>query len=241
MVETFLEQAQTPPTLSPKGLIAPHAGYLYSGPIAGSAFRAWSDQKRAICRIVLLGPSHFVEFPGLALPRATAFATPLGEVRIDQDAIEGLRSLSQVHEFDSAHEFEHCLEVELPFLQRLLPDCTIVPLVIGNSTSEEVGEVIDALWAGAETRFVLSSDLSHFHDYETARRLDRATATVIETISPEELLPEAACGYLAVRGFLRAAKARGLTVQTLDLRNSGDTAGPRDRVVGYGAFAFSGN
>jgi AmmeMemoRadiSam system protein B len=199
----------------------------------------WVDQSRSIRRVVLLGPSHFVDFPGIALPDATAFATPFDAIRVDTDAVDRIRSLPLVHEFPAAHEQEHCLEVELPFLQQVLSDFTIVPLVIGRATDEEVRQVVDLLWGGEETRFVLSSDLSHYHDYETARRIDHATARSIEGNQGDELSGNKACGHLGIRGFLKAAQPRGLSAQTLDLRNSGDTAGPRDRVVGYGAFAFA--
>jgi hypothetical protein len=239
MVERFLEQAHAGSLPNPKAVVTPHAGYVYSGPIAGSAFRTWVGQSRSIKRVVLLGPSHYAAFPGIALPRATGFVTPFGTVRIDRDASEQLRSLPQVREFPPAHKYEHCLEVELPFLQQMLSDFTIVPLVIGDATDEEVREVVEALWGGEETRFVLSSDLSHYHDYETARRMDRSTAAAIEGVWPEQLSANEACGHLAIRGFLKAAKQRGLSTHTLDLRNSGDTAGPRDSVVGYGAFAFA--
>lgn len=238
MTREFLEQARIGPVRHPKAVIAPHAGYVYSGPIAGSAFRPWADEPRGIRRVVLLGPAHWVAFRGLALPHTTAFATPLGTVPVDRHAIESLRGLPQVREFQPAHDPEHCLEVELPFLQEMLSYFSIVPLVIGDAADDEVREVIDALWGGDETRFVLSSDLSHYCDYDTARRIDRSTATAIEGIHPEKLSDTCACGHMAIRGFLRAAKARDLGAVTLDLRNSGDTAGPRDSVVGYGAFAF---
>lgn len=239
MVGMFLEQARVGSSQNPKAVVAPHAGYAFSGPIAGSAFRTWAEQPRSIRRIVLLGPSHYVAFPGIALPRAASFATPLGNVRIGGDAVEQLQSLPQVHEFHPAHEHEHCLEVELPFLQHMFSDFTIVPLLIGDATDEEVREVVETLWGGEETRFVLSSDLSHYHDYETARQIDRSTAAAIESVRPEQLSANEACGHLAIRGFLKAAKQRRLSVHALDLRNSGDTAGPRDSVVGYGAFAFA--
>jgi hypothetical protein len=237
-VATFLEQADTGPMRNSKALLAPHAGYDYSGPIAGSAFRSWADAAGSISRVVLLGPSHYVPFSGIALPRAAGFATPLGTVPIDEGAVERLRGLPQVREFDPAHEQEHCLEVELPFLQQVLSGFAIVPLVIGDATAEEVSEVVEALWGGNETRFVVSSDLSHYHNYETARQLDQATALAIEGARPDQITAHRACGHLAIRGFLKAAKRRGLEARTLDLRNSGDTAGRRDSVVGYGAFVF---
>jgi len=239
MIEKFLEEAPSGSPPNPKAVVAPHAGYIFSGPIAGAAFRTWAEQPGSIKRVVLLGPSHYVYFRGIALPRVAAFATPFGTVRLDRDAVEKLRSLPSVHEFHPAHGQEHCLEVELPFLQQSLSDFTIVPLVIGDATDEEVCDVVETLWGGAETRFVLSSDLSHYHDYETARQIDRSTAEAIETAQPGKISGNEACGHLAIRGFLKAAKQHDLNASTLDLRNSGDTAGPRDSVVGYGAFAFA--
>lgn len=237
IVEMFLAKAKPSAGKSPKAVIAPHAGLIYSGPIAGSAFRPWADNGN-VRRVVLLGPSHYVCFEGLALASAVKFRTPLGDVAVDLDAVRALRALPQVQVFDPAHEEEHCLEVELPFLQRTLGDFQIVPLVVGEAGDEEIREVIDQLWGGPETRFVISSDLSHYHAYDAARRLDRATAEHIETTQGERLTGNEACGYRPIRGFLQAARARGLHVETADLRNSGDTAGPRDRVVGYGAFLF---
>jgi AmmeMemoRadiSam system protein B len=238
LVESFLEEGSMGGGENPKAVVAPHAGYLFSGPVAGSAFHGWAEQRRDGRRVVLIGPSHYIEFAGIALPRSTAFETPIGTVRVDGDAVQALRSLPQVHEFAPAHKKEHCLEVELPFLQRMIPDLAIVPLVIGDATDEEVREVIETLWGGDETRFVISSDLSHYHDYETACHIDQSTAALIEANRPDQLSADQACGYLAIRGFLLAAKHHDLCPRTLDLRNSGDTAGPRDSVVGYGAFAF---
>ena len=240
MVDEFLSEAKPGKSRTPKAIIAPHAGYIFSGPIAGSSFRPWLEEAGKIRRVVLIGPSHYVYFDGLALPSATKFATPFGEVGVDLDAVKRLRELPQVKVFDPAHEQEHCLEVELPFLQRTLDDFQIVPLVVGEASDDEIREVIELLWGGPETRIVISSDLSHFHGYEAARRLDRTTADNIETGHREKLTGSHACGYRPIRGFLRAAEARGLCAETTDLRNSGDTAGPRDRVVGYGAFLFGG-
>lgn len=238
MVDRCLAEARPGRSAKPKAIIAPHAGYIFSGPIAGSAFRPWVEEAEAIQRIVLVGPSHYVYFDGLALPSHTRFATPFGDVPVDVDSARQLRGLPQVQVFDAAHEEEHALEVELPFLQRTLKSFQVVPLVVGEASDEEVREVLDLLWGGPETRIVVSSDLSHFHSYEAARQLDRATADRIEAGVGRELTGNHACGYRAIRGFLRAAAARGLAAETSDLRNSGDTAGPRDRVVGYGAFLF---
>jgi AmmeMemoRadiSam system protein B len=230
--------ANIPPAAgpAPKAIIVPHAGYIYSGPIAASAYARFSPDREIIRRIVLLGPSHHVAFEGLAASSATAFATPLGLVAVDGEACHKLDSLPQVTRLDEAHAFEHSLEVQLPFLQVVLRDFAVVPLVIGEASAAEVAGVIDTLWGGPETRFVISSDLSHYHDAQTAELLDQATAKAIEALAPERIGTGQACGQLAIQGLLLAGSRRGLRARTLDLRNSGDTAGPRDRVVGYGAF-----
>lgn len=232
--------AHVPPATgpAPKALIAPHAGYPYSGPIAASAYAQLLPARDQIKRIVLFGPSHFVALVGLATSSAEAFATPLGIVPVDVEAVRAVRSLPQVSEMDEAHAREHSLEVQLPFLQCVLGDFTLVPLTVGDTTPEDVSEVLDTLWGGPETRFVISSDLSHYHDSQTARRLDQATAKAIEALKPAAIGEERACGSMPIRGLLQAARRHGLRARTVDLRSSGDTAGPRDKVVGYGAFVF---
>jgi AmmeMemoRadiSam system protein B len=227
-----------PPGPFPKALIAPHAGYQYSGPVAGSAYALIAPRRDEIERVVLIGPSHRVGFAGLALPDAAAFATPLGEVLLDRAAIDRIRPLPQVIVSDQAHRREHSLEVHLPFLQEVLGPCSIVPLLTGDAVPSEVGAVIEALWGGPETLIVVSSDLSHYHDYATASRMDAATSAAIEALRDEEIADDDACGAVAIRGLLWAARRRGLRARTLDLRNSGDTAGGKDRVVGYGAYAL---
>lgn len=222
-----------------KAIIAPHAGYVYSGPVAGSAYAALKPHADRIRRVALLGPSHRVPLHGLAAPSAGAFATPLGEVEVDRRALETVLDLPQVGSDDEAHRLEHSLEVQLPFLQTILNDFTLVPLAVGDAPTRDVAEVIDRLYGGPETLLVISSDLSHYHDYATARRLDAETALAIENLEPERLGRESACGRIAVRGLLATAAAHGLEAQTVDLRNSGDTAGGRDEVVGYGAFLFA--
>jgi AmmeMemoRadiSam system protein B len=219
-------------------LIAPHAGYLYSGPIAASAYSRFLPAREHIRRIVLVGPSHFVPFAGLATSGADAFATPLGLVPLDAAAIRKLSELPQVTILDLAHAHEHALEVHLPFLQTVLADFTLVPLVVGEATAEQVCEVLDALWDGPETRFVISSDLSHYLDADAARQMDRLTADAVEGLRPEDIGEDQACGRIPIRGLLQAARGRGLHAHTVDLRNSGDTSGPRHQVVGYGAFVF---
>jgi hypothetical protein len=232
--------AQVPPVTgpAPKALIAPHAGYAYSGPIAASAYAQLVPARDQIKRIVLFGPSHYVAFDGLATTSAEAFATPLGIVPVDVEAVREVRLLPQVRELDEAHAREHSLEVQLPFLQCVLGGFTLVPLAVGEATPEEISEVFDTLWDGPETRFVVSSDLSHYYDFQTARRLDRATAKAIEALKPAAIGEERACGRLPIRGLLQAARRHGLRARSIDLRSSGDTAGPRDKVVGYGAFVF---
>lgn len=222
----------------PKAVIAPHAGYVYSGPIAASAYARLIPGRSRIERVVLLGPSHYVALNGLATASADAFATPLGMVPVDLQAVREVRLLPQVRELDEAHAQEHSLEVQLPFLQCVLDDFTLVPLAVGNATPDEVSQVLDLLWDGPETCFVISSDLSHYHDFKTARRLDRATAKAIEALKPGGIGEERACGRMPICGLLQAARQHGLRAHTIDLRSSGDTAGPRDRVVGYGAFVF---
>lgn len=236
--------ASVPPSATgptPKALIAPHAGYPYSGPIAASAYARLAPAREIIRRIVLLGPAHFVPFEGIAFPADDAFATPLGVVPVDRDACAKLRSIPRVLEFEDAHQYEHSLEVHLPFLQVTLSEFSIVPLVVGRAKPELVSQVIDTVWGGPETRFVVSSDLSHYHDSESARTLDQATARAIEALAADAVGTEQACGREPVCGLLQTARRRGLVARTLDLRNSGDTAGPRHRVVGYGAFAFEEN
>jgi hypothetical protein len=189
-------------------------------------------------RVVLLGPAHRVAFRGLAASSATAFRTPLGDIPLDAAALESLRALPQVRVLDQAHALEHSLEVQLPFLQTVLKDFALVPLVVGDATYAEVAEVLEKLWGGAETLIVISSDLSHYHDYATAQRMDTATSQAIAALQPERIDYENACGRTPVGGLLTAARAHGLHAEIVDLRNSGDTAGPRDQVVGYGAYVL---
>ena len=238
MVSGFLEEAQENGH-RPKALIAPHAGYIYSGPIAASAYARLSGCARDIERVLLLGPAHRVSVRGLATSSAEAFATPLGDVPVDTAAVQEILSLPQVQLCDEAHSSEHSLEVHLPFLQTICPGFRIVPLVVGQATIGEIAEVLEALWGGPETIVVVSSDLSHYHDYATAHALDAETVAAIERLDPEALRYDSACGRIPIRGLLQVAHRHGLQAHTVDLRNSGDTAGPRDRVVGYGAFIFA--
>ena len=224
----------------PKAIIAPHAGFIYSGPIAGTAYAALRSRRDEIRRVVLLGPCHRVAVRNFAVPTYTRFATPLGSVAVDQDAIAQILTMPGVEQRNDAHDPEHCLETQLPFLQRLLGDFTIVPILVGAAPRDKTAKLLEMLWGGPETLIVISSDLSHFHDYETARGLDTAACQAIETLAPDELGDEQACGRYAIKGLLAHGQALDLRATTLDLRNSGDTAGRdrRDSVVGYSAVAF---
>ncbi len=237
MVTGFLAEAAAGPV--PKALIAPHAGYIYSGPIAASAYKRIEAAKAQIQRVVLLGPSHRVPFLGLAVSSADTFRTPLGDIPLDTDAIISLLELPQVTTLNEAHSMEHSLEVHLPFLQETLGDFVLVPLVVGDASADQVAEVLEQVWGGPETLIVISSDLSHYQPYEVAQRQDSATSHAIESLKEDQIKFDDACGRIPVSGLLRAARRHGLQGETIDLRNSGDTAGSRDQVVGYGAYVFS--
>ena len=237
-VSAYLAQApaagREPP---PKAIIAPHAGYIYSGPIAATIYARLAPLAGRVRRVVLAGPAHRVYVRGAAVPSVEAFASPLGPVALDADAIAALRALAFVEVNDRAHAAEHSLEVHLPFLQSVLGEFALVPIVVGDCSAREMAQIYDLLWGGDETLIVVSSDLSHYLPYEAARATDANTARSILDLR-DSLDPEEACGAAPINGLLRAAKARGLLAEQVDLRNSGDTAGDRDRVVGYGAFAF---
>ena len=240
MVNSYLAAAGPAETATvPKAIIAPHAGFVYSGAIAASAYARIEPARATITRVVLIGPSHRVALKGLALPGAEGFATPFGTVQVDAAAVAAIAGLPQVSVMQAAHADEHSLEVHLPFLQRALDDFTLVPLVAGEATSDDVAEVLEFLWGGAETLIVISSDLSHYHDYETARRMDARTSEAIEVLDGGRIGYDDACGRIPVGGLLAVARRRGMSAATIDLRNSGDTAGPSERVVGYGAYVFN--
>ena len=225
-------------TRPPKLLISPHAGYEYCAAVAAQAYALLARPgARAIERVVMLGPAHRVALDGLAAPTSRAFETPLGRVALDGAALAGLDDLPQVKRSDRAHEREHSLEVQLPFLQTLLGSFTLVPLVVGAADAEAVAQVLERLWGGEETLIVISSDFSHYLPYEQAQAIDRATAQRILALTAT-LSAHEACGASAINGALRAARRHGLVPRLLDLRNSGDTAGDRDHVVGYGAIVF---
>jgi MEMO1 family protein len=224
--------------ITPKALIAPHAGYVYSGQIAAAAFATLRDGAQTFVRVVVIGPAHYVPIRGIAVPTVAAFETPLGRVPVDRDALNEIADLPFVLPSDAVHAPEHALEVELPFLQAVLPSFSILPLVVGDAAAQEVSQVLARLWGGPETLLVVSSDLSHYHGYETAQRLDAATAAAIEKGDWASLGPGQACGYLTIAGLLIETNRCNLKARRVSMCNSGDTAGPRDRVVGYGAWMF---
>jgi len=232
--------AQEPPAdaaTPPKALIVPHAGYMYSGSTAAAAFNLLEPVREDIRRVVLVGPSHRFAFDGIALPGACAFATPLGTVDIDNDAVFQLTQLPEVVVDDRAHAQEHSLEVLLPFLQLTLDSFTIVPLVVGMTSPTTLAQVLEAAWGGPETLIVVSSDLSHYHSYTEAQRIDTLTSEEILAMQPI-IGHEQACGATGVNALLMAARTRQYTPRLVALRNSGDTAGDRHRVVGYAAVSF---
>ncbi len=239
-VAELLAGADDQAAAAPKALIVPHAGYVYSGPTAARAYRLLAPLRDTIRRVVLLGPSHRVWLDGMALPSADFFATPLGRVPVDREAVARIAGMPGVQVSDVAHAQEHSLEVQLPFLQTVLDDFSLVPIAVGACPAGRVGAVVDALWDGPETLVVVSSDLSHFLSYDAARVADARTRDRIvahaTTLSDDE-----ACGARAINGLMSAEAARGLAIETVDLRSSGDTAGDRDRVVGYGSFVLRAN
>lgn len=222
----------------PKALIAPHAGYVYSGPIAASAYAQLEPFAGQISQVIVFAPAHRVPFAGIAVASASYFRTPLGDVPVDRVAADQALKLPQVNEFDAAYEGEHALEVQLPFLQQILGRFKLVPFIVGDARGDEVAEVIELLWGDDSTLIVISSDLSHYLEYSSAKHIDRATTEAIESLEPQLLHYDNACGRIPIQGMLIAAREHGLTVETLDTRNSGDTAGSKDRVVGYGAYVF---
>src|SRR5688572_23925758 len=236
-VSTLLSGAKASAPHVPKALIAPHAGYVYSGPIAANAYALLAPARDTIKRVVLLGPTHRVAVRGLALPAVSRFATPLGTVEIDAEAVARLRGLPQVVVSDEAHALEHSLEVHVPFLQTVLADFRLVPLAVGHANADEVAAVLDVLWGGPETLIVVSSDLSHYLGYAQAQGIDRATCEAILALRTD-IDHEHACGATPVTGLTLAAQRKGLRPELIDLRNSGDTAGDKSRVVGYASFAF---
>ncbi len=231
--------AAGPPALDamPEALIVPHAGYAYSGPVAASAYAALRPFAGSLRRAVVVGPAHFVPLSGIAVPAAEAWSTPLGEVPID-DELRTAAARAGAAVDDEPHAPEHSIEVQLPFLQRLLgPEVPVLPVAVGVTRAEDVARALESVWRAEGSIVVVSTDLSHYHDRETARRLDRHTAEAVVAVDPQAIGPGDACGAFALRGALELARRLGLSVRLLDLRTSADTAGDPSSVVGYGAFA----
>jgi AmmeMemoRadiSam system protein B len=237
-VEALMSRASKSSEGGLVGVIAPHAGYMYSGPVAASAFASLGSQGRGFKRVLLIGPPHYVPVRGIAAPSSQTFATPLGEINIDRAAIAALLDAGLVTIDDRAHAPEHSLEVELPFLQHALGHFQLIPLLVGDATPEQTASVIGAV-SDTRTLLVVSTDLSHYLDDASARARDLATAAAIERFDFTRLGPEDACGFAALNGALCAGDRQRWRIKRIDLRNSGDTSGERGRVVGYGAWALS--
>lgn len=236
-ISHFLRQQPASDSTIPKAIIAPHAGYIYSGPIAASAYHLFAGKAEKIKQVILLGPSHRVAFRGVATSRADYFETPLGKIKINRSLCELAESLPFVNSSDAAHQDEHSLEVQLPFLQTVLNNFELTPLVVGDCDAQDVAQLLAILWGDEHTLVVISSDLSHYHSYQSAIDLDTQTSHAIEHLQPEKIHYEDACGRNPLNGLLTIAKQKNLHIKTLDLRNSGDTAGDKNKVVGYGAYA----
>jgi len=241
-VENLLAEARAlsgrAPRRPPFAVVVPHAGFVYSGVTAASAYRHLSRFRAHFQRVLILGPAHRVAFQGIAAPSAGAFRTPLGTVAIDTDAISALSTLDQVVIRDDAHAAEHCIEVQLPFLQHCLNDVSVIPLIVGAANAAQIAEVIRVMTAEPGTLVLISSDLSHYLDYDSANRLDQATLDAISRLDAAGIADEGACGRLPIKGLIEVARANALDVSVLDHRTSGDTAGPKDRVVGYASLWF---
>ncbi len=237
LVDGLLRNASCKEEAAPKALIAPHAGYVYSGEVAAAAYACLGKYRDVYRRVVLLGPCHRVPVAGMAVSGADVFRTPLGDVPVDRTAVAALKAKGIVA-FEPSHQYEHSLEVHLPFLQTVLGEFSIIPVVVGDATPQAVAILLETLWDGPQTLIVVSSDLSHYLDYDTARAQDETTCRRIEQLDTR-IDHDDACGATPLRGLLLAAKRRGMQVRTLDLRNSGDTGGDRDFVVGYGAWLLA--
>lgn len=237
-IEGYLSEVGGLPAERPKAIVSPHAGYIYSAAVAAFGYAAIRPYAENIRRVVLLAPAHRLPFQGLAVPSSELFRTPLGDIQVDLEGIALALGQPGVIRLDRAFDDEHAIEVQLPFLQEVLKGFMLLPIVVGMASDEEVAGVIRALWNGDETLIVVSSDLSHYLDYASAQDRDQATRRSIETLDADSLEGQDACGYIPLRGLLRVSAEKGMHVRTLDMRNSGDTAGPRTQVVGYGSYAL---
>jgi MEMO1 family protein len=238
-VTTLLQEANNFANLpTPKAIIAPHAGYIYSGPIAASAYACLKKAQQKISKVVILAPAHRYPVAKLAATNVDVYTTPLGNINVDKNNVKKIMHLPQIDLNEEAFAQEHAIEVQLPFLQIALGNFELTPILVGNANVVDVVAVLQKVWGGEETLIVISSDLSHYYDYETAKTLDNDAATAIVNLKPSNLKDEQACGYIPIKGLLAAAANYNLQATLVDLRNSGDTAGPKTEVVGYGAFHF---
>lgn len=238
MLAGWLDMPHPPAPPAPKAIVAPHAGYIYSGALAADCHRRFLPDRDIIRRVVLMGPAHRVPLRGLATTSADIWATPLGPIAIDREALAELADLPFLAVNDAAHAQEHALEVHLPILKLALPQAKLVPFVVGQASPEQVATVLNRLWDGSQTRIVISSDLSHYHTYAEAKALDARTASAVEALDETALGRDQACGRIPLGGLIQAARQRGLAVQRVGLINSGDTAGDKNKVVGYGGWSF---
>lgn len=238
-INQYLNEVSSSVVQELKAIIVPHAGYIYSGSIAASAYKQLQKRSADISSVILIGPAHRVPFKGIATSSAGFFDTPLGSISLNQSLIDTIKHFDFVSTIDAAHKDEHSLEVQLPFLQSVLHNFTIVPLLVGDCNSNDVTTVLEHLWGQEETLIVVSSDLSHFNSYNIATENDLKTSDAIVNLKPENINFNDACGRTPVNGLLKVAQKKQLKVTILDVRNSGDTAGDKSRVVGYGSYSFS--
>lgn len=237
-IEYYLENCHQPEIGEAKAFIVPHAGIRFSGMIAASVYASIAKSTLTFKQVVLLGPSHHVWFKGMAIPSVDSFVSPLGEIPLQKATLNELLQFPEIQVADEAHQQEHCLEVQLPFLQKVLHDFSLIPIVVGETNYENVAQIIDYLWTLENTLFLISSDLSHFHDYETANQIDQETTLKIIAKDYQSIAPQMACGCIPIQGMLSVAQSKMLSVFCIGQCNSGDTAGDKSRVVGYAAYAI---
>lgn len=238
LITTLLHEKDLPDIPPPKAIIVPHAGYVFSGSIAASAYRKIKSFSSLIKKVVILGPSHRVSFNGIALSSDEQWATPLGNVEVDQETCCELKTIDFINYNDAAHKEEHSIEVQLPFLQKTLNDFTIIPLLSCQTSLKEAVYTLEKVWGDEETLIIISSDLSHFLNYDDCRKKDHETVNAIENFDYDKLKNDDACGLIPISALLAVAKQKKMKMETLDVRCSGDTAGRRDSVVGYASFGF---
>jgi len=238
-INQYLDEISCSVNFDSKAIIVPHAGYIYSGSIAASAYNALKNRTTSISNVILLGPAHRIPFKGIATSSACYFDTPIGAIEVNRSQLDTIERFDFINCNDTAHQNEHSIEVQLPFLQTVLHDFTITPLLVGDCNSNDVATLLETIWGGDETLIVISSDLSHFNNYDIATKNDNNTSQAILNLKPDNINFEDACGCTPVNGLLKIAQKKRLKVSILDVRNSGDTAGDKNRVVGYGAYSFT--